>query len=123
MLEAIGPEILVQMDDGFGIAMGAKAMAGSFEPMSQLSVVVDFTIENDLYRTVFVAHRLATGVQIDDRQTAKTQPDAGVPRRVEQMVGVLAGRLDPKTFVVGSAMLDRVGHRSQLVDGQSRPMG
>ena len=69
------------MDDRFGVAVRAEAVAARFEVGPQLAVVVDFAVEGDPDRLVFVRQRLPTGGEVDNRQPAKTQHRPGFPLR------------------------------------------
>ncbi len=66
------------MNDGLGIAFGAKLMPGAFKPPSQFSIVVDFSVEDDLYRTIFVRKGLMPSFKIDNRQSTKAELDTGM---------------------------------------------
>ena len=68
------------MDDALGVGIRAEAMPARFEIGSQLTVVVDFAVEDDPHRFVFVGERLMAGAQVDDRETAKAEcgREAGV---------------------------------------------
>jgi hypothetical protein len=45
-------------------------MAALFKVAAELLKVIDLPVENDMNRTVFVAHGLITGFQVDDGKTA-----------------------------------------------------
>src|SRR5262245_45501202 len=75
--EAFGPFVLVEMDDRFGVAIGAKLVAGAFEPATEVEVVIDFAVEDEPNGAVFVRHRLASGDEVDDREAAKAKRDSG----------------------------------------------
>ena len=77
MLEEVRPLVLVEVDDHFGVAVRAEAMAGAFQPPAQLAEVVDFAVEDDPDRAVFVRQRLLPAGQVDDRQPAMAQGHAG----------------------------------------------
>src|SRR4030095_16055240 len=50
--------LLVEMEDGLGVAAGAVAVAARFESRPERGVVVDLAVEDDPDRAVLVAHRL-----------------------------------------------------------------
>ena len=62
---------------------------------AQFDVVVNLAVADDVDRAILVGDRLVAGLQIDNAQAAKPEPDA---RRGE------------KAFAIGSAMPQRVGH-------------
>ena len=47
MREALRPFVLVEVDDGLGVAVGAELVARAFQPLPQVPVVVDFAVEDD----------------------------------------------------------------------------
>ena len=105
-LQAVGSFVLVKVDDGLGVALRAEAMAGGLQPPPQIAVVVDFAVEDDLDRAVFVAHRLAAAGQVDDRQPAMAQGDAGdagQPRAEMEAAEV-------ESFVVRAAVTENRDH-------------
>ena len=99
----------------FGVAVGAEAVAGAFEPAAQLAEVVDLAVEDDPDRAVFVGHRLMPAGQVDDRQPPMAQGHArrGFPARLRAE----AGGVD--ALVVRPAMREHVDHPPErgLVDG------
>ena len=95
LVQAVGAFLFIEVDDGFGVAVGAEAMALGDELLAQFLVVVDLAVEDDPDAAVFVGDRLVTGAEIDDAEAAHA--DAAGP------VGVDA-------FVIRPAMADEVGH-------------
>src|SRR5438876_5601418 len=88
------------MDDGFGIALSAVAMTASFQPGTQLTMVVDFPVVNNPQILVFIRDRLLPGLHVNDAEPPHSQTDIF---------------LDEKTFIVWSAMHDLVVHPDQCV--------
>ena len=78
MVDAVDAEFLVGVHDGFGVGTGAELMAPGFEPITQLVMVVDLTIECDPDGAVLVRKRLPAAGAIDDRQAAVSEPDEGI---------------------------------------------
>src|SRR5579863_10683266 len=72
--------------------------------LAQTLEIVDLAIEDDLHRTVLVAHRLVPGRQIDDRQSPMSEPDTMCPRAGGRLVEAL---------IVRAAMCDGIGHAPQ----------
>ena len=75
-LHAIVAILFVEMDDDFGVAGRCQLMPAALQFSRQFAVVVDLAIENDLNRAVFIADRLTSAGQVDDRQSTVTQHDA-----------------------------------------------
>jgi len=90
--------LLVEMDQRLGVAAGLEDMPAAVEIGAQFDVVEDLSVEGNPDAAVFVAQGLAAGAQIDDRQTAVAEADAG---RL-----VIA-------FGVGPPMRQRTRHTSQ----------
>ncbi len=107
MLHEVQAVLFVQMHDDFGVAFRAKLMSGSQQSFPEFAVIVDFTVEDDLYRAVFVAKRLSTSGDINDREPAMPQRHARatVRRLVNQKM----------TFCVRPAMLNSVRHPLQNI--------
>ena len=67
--DAVRALFLVQMNDHLRIGMGTEAMAPRFKPLPDFTKVVDFPIEGQPDRAIFVAHRLAARLtDVNDRQ-------------------------------------------------------
>ena len=73
VLDAVLAILLVEMNDGFGVALGAIVMAARDQALAQNAVVVDLAVENDPKCAVFVAERLVAGRKIDDAEAAHAQ--------------------------------------------------
>src|SRR5207248_938932 len=78
VLHAFLSILLVQVDDSLGVAVRAIRMATSHEFFPQLSMVVDFAIENNPQRFNFVADGLMTGGEINNTEPAHADADAAV---------------------------------------------
>ena len=112
--EEVGPLVFVEMDEHFGVALRAKTMAGSFQPGSQLTEVVDFAVEDNPHGVVFVAQGLPATGPVDDGQTPMPQGDAcwkngfrsgAMPTLV---VGMAPIHID--AFIIRAAMTQHVDH-------------
>ena len=84
------------MNNGFGVAFGAVAMATGLQIFAQFLVVVNFAVENDPKRLVFIGDRLVTGLNVDDAEAAHGQSDV---------------LLDKETGVIGPAVGELPVHR------------
>src|SRR5437667_1193305 len=98
LVDEVEALLLVGMDGRLGVAAGLEDMPADFEIGAQFDVVENFSVEGDPDAAVFVTQGLAAGAQIDDRQTAVAEADAG---RL-----VIA-------FRVGPPMRQRTCHASQ----------
>ena len=97
-------ELLVRMDEPFGIAVRSKAMAALEQALCQLSVVLDVAIESDPDGSILVGEGLRATVNVDDAQTAVSEADSGDAMHA---------------FTIGTAMRNGVAHRDNatLVNG------
>src|SRR5712691_7689542 len=94
-LHALGPKLLVQVNDHLSVSAGVEAVATSFQRRAQLWEVVDLPIEDDPNSSVLVVDGLMPRRQIDDTQPAHAQ--RGTPLSVD-------------SFVVRSAVHDGLAH-------------
>src|SRR5262249_40761667 len=90
---------LVQVDQHLRVAVRVELVAALFQAGPQLAIVVHLPVEDDLDRTVLIADRLIAAGQVDDRQPAAGQPEAG---RAPQPLGVRPA--------VGEAVRHRLQH-------------
>ena len=88
--------LLVGVDDGFGVGLGAERWPRASQVAAQLAVVVDLAVEDDPDRAVLVGHRLLAAGAVDDGQAPVAERH---PRRVKVAAAV------------GAAMVEPVGHR------------
>ena len=98
LVDEVASLLLVEMDERLGVAAGLEDMPAVFEIGAQFDVVEDLSVKGNPDAAVFVAQGLAAGAQIDDRQTAVAEADAGR--------FVIA-------FRVGPPMRQRTRHASQ----------
>ena len=101
LLDAFRTFFLIQVDDGFGVAIGAEAVPLGYEVAPQFLIVVNLAVEDDPNGAILIRNRLVTSVQIDDAEAA--HPDG-------------ASALDPDTFIVWTAMNNGVTHRPDVID-------
>ena len=73
-------------------------MAARFDQASEFAVIVNFAVQNDGDRTVFVENRLMASGHVNDRKPPMAESDSSG---------------DVKTFVVRPAMSKRAGHSPQ----------
>src|SRR3954454_22777649 len=73
-LNAVLAPLFVRVQNDLGISSGPEPMPCSFEGPAQGFEIVDFAVEYDPTRAIFVLERLVSRRrQIDDRQTPKQQ--------------------------------------------------
>ena len=102
------PDLLVQMDDDFGIGMRRELVSAPISSVAQLGVVVDLAIEDQPHRAVFVRHRLMSGFrQVDDRQPAQAETN---------------GAVDVAAGAVGAPMKHRIAHPLDVALVDSTPV-
>ena len=79
--------LFVEVDDDFGVGVRAEDVAARDQVASQLAVVVDLAVEDELDRAVLVGHRLVRGgAEVDDAQPAEAEPGAPVGRHERSRV-------------------------------------
>ena len=100
VIDAAWAVVLVQMNDGLGVALGAEPMAVSHQLAMQFLVVVDLAVEDDPHGPVFVEHRLLSAFEIDDAEAPHAERDTV---------------LDVNALLVGAAMHHHSTHRTDLV--------
>ncbi len=89
-------ELLVGVDHHLGVRPGLESMAELREKVAQALVVVDFAIEDDPERPVFVRDRLMASLDVDDGEPPRGEPGPGV---------------EEGSFIVRTAVGDRSRHR------------
>src|SRR6185369_9052477 len=98
---AVSAELIVGVDDGFGVAVRVERVAQLFEFLAQLEIVVDLAVEDDPRAAIRVVNGLLAAFEIDDREAAHRE--AG-------------GTVNVEAVFVGSAMANGVVHpREQLL--------
>ena len=98
----VSSELIVSMNDRFGVAVGVEGVTELFQLLAQLEIVVDLAVENDPGAAIVIVNQLLTTLQVDDREAAHRHSDRAV---------------DVETILVRTAMPeDRVVHpRQQLL--------
>jgi len=98
-------ELLVEMDDRFGVRVGAEAVPAGFEVPPQLLEVVDLAVLDDGDGAVLVEHGLMTARHVDDREAAHAHRE---------------GAVDQEALVVRSAVHHDVAHRLEHMPRRRR---
>ena len=98
VIDAVGPVLLEGVNDGFGVAVSAVLVAASDELFAQGLVVVDFAVEDDPERAIFIRERLVAGGEIDNAEAAHADAEAAI---------------DVKALVVRPAVSHDVAHLAQ----------
>ena len=75
--------LLIQVRQHLGVALGREMMPLALELLAQFHVVVDLAVLADPDAAILVGQRLATGVQVDDRQSGRADDGPAVPRVVQ----------------------------------------
>ncbi len=88
--------LFVQVDDHLRIAPGLEEVPLGEQLLPEIQIVVDLAVVGDPHCSVFVAHRLVSGCQIDDAQPAGAERDRSI---------------EIDAVVVRSAMGERLVHR------------
>src|SRR5579863_1495491 len=98
LVNTIRSEILVEVNDDFGIGMGTEIVAMAFEFLPKLAEVIDLSVKHHPNRAVFVEHWLVSASQVNNAEPTHSQA-----RTV----------LNEQPFIVRTAMNQRLTH---LVD-------
>src|SRR5579862_6117269 len=108
LLHAIWTHLFVEMNDYFGVSVGAELVTVRDELGPELGEVIDFAVEDDPGAAVFIEHRLVATGKINDAQTAHAEPGAV---------------LDEDALIVGPAMHNLLAHavNGVLVDARAGP--
>src|SRR5438094_410565 len=69
------------MQNDFGIRTRLECVPKTLELVAELDIIVDLPIEDDLQLPIFIADRLGSPLDIDDREPAVPQPDLSVDER------------------------------------------
>jgi hypothetical protein len=83
------------VDYYLGVATGAEGVAECRELCHQRLKIIDLAVVDDANHPVFIVERLITRREVDDRQSAMSEPN---PRR------------KMKAVAVRSAMVENIGH-------------
>jgi hypothetical protein len=108
MAEELFPVVFPDVRDYFSIAVGAEAVAASFQPGALLGVIEQLAVENDLDTAILVGYRLPAVIQADDAEPARRQPEA---------------RLFQEPVFVRPAMNQRRRHRLKRAERRERSVG
>ena len=68
MFDKIQSMLFIEMDNDFGVTVGAELVSGIDQLPSELNIIVDFTVKRNLHGVVFVAQRLCAAGDVDDTQ-------------------------------------------------------
>ncbi len=89
MPDAVLSVLLVEMDDGLGVAVRGESVPPRLELVAELAVVVDLPVENDDHRAVLVGDRLIARLEVDHAQALNAERHAvgdELPARVRPSV-------------------------------------
>src|SRR5215467_7649111 len=76
MAYTIPAVLFIKMNNCFGVALGAIVMALRLQLLPQLRVIVDFPVEDDPNRSIFIANGLVPGSEVHDAQPPHAKPYA-----------------------------------------------
>src|ERR1700739_1568957 len=77
-LYAIATEFFVEVDNGFGIRVGAKDVAAGAKFVAQLNEVINFPVVDDPDSFIFIGDGLVPGREVDNAKSAHAQPDRAI---------------------------------------------
>ena len=71
-------QLLVEVHEHLRVALRAEPMARALQLGAQLPVVVELAVLDDVHGAVLVRERLVAGLEVDDREPPRRQPDRAV---------------------------------------------
>src|SRR5215469_2374761 len=96
-LDTVLAKFFIKMDNNFGITGRSKSMSLRLQLLTQITIVVNFTVKHDPNRLVLIRDRLLARLQIDDAQSP--HPDSHLT-------------LNAVTKVIRSSVDECVAHRT-----------
>ncbi len=94
-MDALFPELLVQVNDDFRVRVAVERVATLEQLLRERAVVVDLPVEDNLKGFVFIVDRLLAGLEIDDAEPSHAEAHASVEK---------------EPLVVGAAVSNGVAH-------------
>ena len=88
MLDATASVFFVEMKNGFGVTVGVVNVAARFKCRTKVGMVVDFTVVRNVEGSIFISHRLMTGSNVNNAETAMTQANSS-RARVNEDAGIV----------------------------------
>ena len=79
--DAVGPVLLIEMDDDLGIALGRERMPARAKLRAQFPIVVDLAVEDDGHGPILVVHGLIARGQVDHAEPLDAQADMAVHKQ------------------------------------------
>src|SRR4051812_10524681 len=107
MIHALVAVFFVHVDDRLRIRGASKHMSLRNQASSEFLIVIDLSIENRPYRSIFVDGRLPSGFQVDDPKTPHPEADL---------------RRDKKSVFVRTSMEQRRAHFFNFGTTNRRPV-
>ena len=102
--DAVRAHFFVEMQDNFGVGVGAEAMAFGYELAAEGGEVINFSVVGDPDAAIFIRHRhVAVGGKVEDGKPSAPQSD----------VGAVGRAMVPKAAVIGAAMRLHRSHPRQ----------
>ncbi len=98
MFNAVAPVLFVQVNNCLGIAVRAVTVSASFQPLTEVLVVVELSVVDDPDIVRFVADGLMAGLDVDNAQAPHCQTDIAFHK---------------ETVIIGTAMNDLPVHVSE----------
>ena len=95
-VQAFDTFLFIQMNQDFGIAVGAEPVPLRDQALAKFFIVVNLAVEDHPYGAIFIRNRLMPGSKIDDAQPSHANP---------------ARTLYVKPFIVGTAVPNHIAHR------------
>src|ERR1700722_1704847 len=107
LFDTVRAELLIEMNDHFGVAVRSEAMTAFFQFDAQLGKVVDLAIEDNPDSFVFIEYRLMPARQVDDAEASHPHSHASFYK---------------DAFIIGPAMHNGFTHpvNGRVVDAAIR---
>ena len=65
-MDTLWAKLFIQVQNDFSVGLGAEAVSFFLQKRAQFTIVVDFTVEHNPHRLVFVSNRLPAASQVNN---------------------------------------------------------
>ena len=73
MFDAFRAEVFIEMNDGFGIRLGAQPVAATEKVLAQVAVVIDLAVKSDPDGAVLIRDRLVAAGKVNNAQATVSE--------------------------------------------------
>ena len=90
ILDKIRAFLFVEMNDHLGVGFGAKMMPLANKLLAQFKVIEDLTVKDDPHRSILIANRLPSPLQVNDAQARMSKANQVVLKKTEPIGSPMA---------------------------------